>query len=132
MNSFRQPERRRRDGRINTLMLLAAALLLFVLSGCAALGAPEADTFNKKVGAGYVTIAAAADIAVSLYNAGKLSRDEATKVEATLNEAVAALGMAQTVAAGGDSLGASQRLAATIMVLTELKRYLATKQGSPT
>lgn len=123
--------------RWTALAVCCVALATGPLQGCtamgltppsAAAGATARDKFGDSLAAGYSAIAAAADIATSLYRSGKLSEDDARRVEADLNSALGTLKAAQALAA--TNLPAAQtRLNATLAVLTTLRAFLASKQG---
>ena len=118
--------------RIEAILLLAILCMavLSITQGCAALGVPAADTFNKKLIAGYSTLTVAANSAATLRLAGKLSdarRDETVKslrAAQTELDAIGALG-------GADLAAADKRLTVILAVLTGLQTALATQdQGS--
>lgn len=108
------------------LVLLAATVLV----ACAGFDPSPADTFNKKLAAGYTTVAAVAETATTLVKAGKLSSDDARKVHAALVQVVAALDAAEQLAAT-DLAAAGSRLEISIALLTNLQAYLAAHKGVP-
>lgn len=112
-----------------TWLAFIAALLL-VLAACAQLGVPAADTFNKRLLAGYQTVEAIATSAGSLRAAGKLSDADRDNVVATSRTAIAGLDLARQVHQTNPQAG-DDKLSATITVLTALQAYLATKGAKP-
>ena len=108
-----------------TWLMFVCAL---VLCACAQLGVPAADTFNKRLLAGYHTVDAVANTASALRAAGKLSDADRDNVVNTGRTAVAGLDVARMLHATNPQAG-EDRLTATIAVLTALQTYLAT-QGS--
>lgn len=105
---------------------LLATLLSALLISCAQMGVPAADTFNKRLMAGYQTVEAIAWSAGSLRSAGKLSDADRDNVVATSRTAIAALDLARQVHATNPQAG-DDKLSATITVLGALQAYLATK-----
>ena len=102
-----------------------------LLSACASLGVPPADTFAKRIAAGYVTVQTVSEGASKLLATGRITPDEARKVHAGLDDAIDGLDAARTLA-NTDISAAQTRLQSTITILTTLQAYLASKQGSPT
>lgn len=109
-----------------TWLLFACALLL---SACAALGVPDADTFNKRAMAGYQTIETVASTAGTLRIAGKLSDADRDNVVSTTRAAITGIDLAKQIYQTNPQAG-NDKLTATITVLTALQAYLATKQGA--
>jgi len=105
------------------LRLLLASCVI-ALAACAQLGIAPADTFNKKVAAGYESVATLADSADALFKSGKLSKADAQKVKATLDGATAGLASVQSIAAT-DPLAAQNRLAAIIAALSAAQAIVA-------
>lgn len=107
-----------------------AILAFALLSACASLGVPPADTFAKRLAAGYVTVNTVSDSTAKLLAARRITLPEARKVHAGLDDALAGLDAARTLS--NTDLGAAEtRLQATVHVLTALQALLATKQGTP-
>jgi hypothetical protein len=106
-----------------TWMLLAAAMCL---AACAQLGIPAADTFNKKLAAGYVAVGAVAEAANNAVVSGALSKSDAKNVLASAEAAVQGLDLASTMSKT-DMAGASTRLDLTIAAITALQTYLISK-----
>lgn len=108
----------------STWLLFICALLF---AACAQLGVPAADTFNKRLLAGYQTVESVATTANTLHAAGKLSGADVDNVVATSRTAIAGLNVARQVYQGNPQAG-DDKLTATITVLTALQVYLATKE----
>lgn len=109
----------------NPLLLFMLALL----TACASMGIPPADTFNKRLATGYATVQAVADSAMALHHSGRLTREEAADVGRQLNGAVGALDAA-AIMFRTDPVAAENRLAVTITALTALQAFLAQKEKS--
>lgn len=108
-----------------TTWLMFACALMF--AACAQLGVPAADTFNKRLLAGYQTVETVASTASTLRTAGKLSDADRDNVVATSRTAIAGLDLAKQTHATNPQAG-NDKLTATITVLTALQAYLATKE----
>ena len=104
------------------------ALLMVLLSACSSMGALPADTFNKKLLAGYSTVEVLAKSAATLRAAGRLSDADRDNVVDTLRNATAGLDLAAQVG-NADPAAGMTKLNATLSVLTALQAYLATKGG---
>lgn len=124
---------------IRHLALPVVGIFAAVVMGCTALGVPAADTFNKKMAAGYATVQVVAESAKSAYTAGKLSEKDRTNVVTTTRAAIEGLDLAQTAYSatcpasappGCVAPAADAKLVATLAVLTALQAYLATQQGA--
>lgn len=101
-------------------------VILTLLTACAQLGIAPADTFNKKLAAGYVTVQTVAEGTTSLLKAQKISKGDAQNVAATNVTALTALDTAADMSK--TNIGAADtKLTATIGILTALQAYLATK-----
>ena len=103
------------------LILLAIACL----TACQSLGVPPADTFNKKLAAGYATVQTVADSTRSLFAAGKIAPADAQRVQKANTEALAGLDAASALART-DMTQADTRLTVAITVLSGLQAFLAT------
>lgn len=104
-------------------LILATALL----TACAQLGVPAADTFNKKAVAAHNTVTAVAKAATTLRAAGKLSDADRDNVVATLRSAETGIDLA-TMVAKTDAPAGMTKLDTSIAVLTALQTYLLTKE----
>lgn len=109
---------------IQTGILLTAAAMC--LAACAQLGIPAADTFNKKLAAGYTAIAAVADATNNAVVSGALSKDDAKSVLSSARAAVQSLDLVATLNKT-DPAGASTRLDLTIAAIGALQTYLISK-----
>jgi outer membrane protein TolC len=112
---------------MRTLRLHAALWALAVLTACAALGLPTAQTFNEKLAVGYGTVTAVRNSATTLVMAGKITPDDAQNVQTQADTARAALDVARTAYRAGDTTGATTKLDTTATVLRALQAYLASK-----
>ena len=108
------------------LKILAFSVVL-LLAGCAALGVPPANTFNKRALVANTTIEAVAKSVAQLYQAGKIDEEER-------HESVEHL---KTIAGTVDAAvnihwinpeEANTRLDAAIVALQAIEAYLRTKQ----
>ena len=115
--------------RLNLSGLLAV-LLITILAGCAALGVPETDTFNKKVVAGYAAVDAVAEAATGLLYAGKIDDKERRYIVSGLNAAIDGLDAA-TVLGKTDLQAGQARLNAALVALTTLQAFLTSKGATP-
>lgn len=119
------------------LLTMAVA---FMLTACASLGVPPADTFNKRAAAAYTSIDTVAAGAAAALQAGQLSKSDAENVSATAKTGLAALKVATDLQLAACPPGpdgkqvvgcsaplAEQKLSATLAILTALQGYLATK-----
>ena len=109
------------------LHLFLAAFVLALLTVCASLGIPDADTFNKKAMVAHGTVAAIAKSATSLRAAGKLSDADRDNIVATLKNAEMGIDMATMVGKTDPAAGVT-KLDTSIAVLTALQAYLLTKE----
>jgi len=101
-------------------------LLLVALSACATLGVPPADTFNKKLAAGYTMTTGARDATATLLSSGKLSASDAQNVQDQLNNARTGLDVARQVYATNPTAG-DAKLDAVVTGLTALQAYLQSR-----
>ena len=120
---------------------LTALFCTLMLFGCAQLGVPAADTFNKKLYEGYATVAYVAQSAQQLRISGHLSDADRANVVASSQAAVNGLDLAasmhatacpaaQPAAAGNPACtapAANAKLSATLLVLQALQTYLNTQ-----
>jgi hypothetical protein len=101
--------------------------LIIMLSACAALGVPKADTFNKQVIVANGMVESAATTAASLHAAGKISEDAKTDVYSKGTQARASIEIIRQLHAT-DPLAAENRLNTIIVALTALQAQLEAKQ----
>lgn len=97
--------------------------LLFLLTACAALGVPKADTFNKQVVVANGLVESAAETAGALYAAGKISTEEKDEVYRQGTEARAGIELLRKLHAT-DPLAAENRINTLIVALTALQARL--------
>lgn len=123
--------------------LFFAACLLLIHAACTSLGIAPADTFEKRVAAGALTVQTVAETTTAAVRAGKLSKGDAENVVTTLRTAHQALMVAQglyldacplrpvveTSAPGCTAPLADNKLTATLTILTALQAYVATQGG---
>lgn len=102
---------------------LAIVPLLFLLTACAALGVPKADTFNKQIVVANSLVESAATTAASLYAAGKISDDARADVYNQGTQARASIEIVRQLHAT-DPLSAENRLNTIIVALTALQGRL--------
>lgn len=101
--------------------------LLIILSACAALGVPKADTFNKQVIVANALVESVATSAASLHAAGKISDDSRAEVYQQGTQARASIEILRQLHAT-DPLSAENRLNTIIVALTALQTQLEAKQ----
>lgn len=105
------------------VFLIAAALL----SACAALGLPQAETFNQKAAVAYGTVQSVVDTATTLLQAKKITADDAQSVQASADVAKQGIDTARKIHLA-DPTAANAKLDAIRTGLTALSAYLATKK----
>lgn len=98
---------------------LAIIPLLFLLTACAALGVPQADTFNKQAAAATATVNTASQTALTLLQARKISPDESDAYTDRTEDAQEAIDLARSIRST-DPAGAQDRLDAIIRALQVL------------
>jgi len=103
--------------------------LALLLSGCTALGLPQADTFNERLAVGYATVTTVRTTAVTLLNTKKISAEDGQNVLSTTDGARAGLDLAR-VLAGTNLPAAESKLTAARSILTAVQAYLASRGGN--
>jgi hypothetical protein len=103
-----------------------AVMALSICAACASVGVPPADTFNKKLAAGYVTVSAVADAATSAVNSGAITKADAAGVLAAVKAVEQGLDTAASIHAT-DAAAGDTKLQTAIQALTALQAYLASK-----
>lgn len=102
-----------------------AAFYLIFLMGCASLGVPAADTFNKKVAAATVSVNTGSQTDLTLLQQHKITPDESDQYIARLADLQTAINSTRTVYDTSPA-DAENRLAAAItalnLLLTELEK----------
>jgi hypothetical protein len=106
---------------------LAIIPLLLILTACAALGVPKADTFNKQVVVANGIVESVATTAASLHAAGKITDEERASVYQQGTEARAAIELVRQLHAT-DPMKAENRLNAIIVGLNALQSRLEAQQ----
>lgn len=106
---------------------LAIVPLLFLLTACASLGVPQADTFNKQVVVANSLVESAATTASTLHAAGKISDADKDNVYQQGTEARVGIELLRQLHAT-DPLKAENRLSAIIAGLTALQTRLEAKE----
>ena len=102
---------------------LFLTFMMTALVACAALGVPQATTFNQKLEVGYTSIEAVADSATTLLKAGKLSKADAQNVLEQATNAKVAIDLARSVHDTNPTLGDS-KLSSALTVLQALQVYV--------
>ncbi len=102
---------------------LAIVPFLLLLTACAALGVPKADTFNKQVVVANGLVESAAETAATLYSTGKISTEEKDEVHRQGVEARAGIELVRKLHAT-DPLAAENRINTIIVALTALQNRL--------
>lgn len=105
----------------------ALAVMVVVLSGCAVLGVPPADTFNKRVVVANGIVEQVSRSVETLFVAGKLSQADAQQYNERAENAATGIDAAVQVHAT-DPTGADAKLSAIITALNILKAELEKRQ----
>lgn len=106
----------------------ALPLILLLLSACATLGVPQADTFNKRLAAGYVTVTGVRNTADTLLSASKITPEDAQNVNDQADNARTGLDLARQIHTSNPPAG-DAKLDAVVTGLTALESYLAHAKG---
>jgi hypothetical protein len=104
-----------------------AYFAFLLLAGCAALGVPAADTFNKKAAGAVQTVNAASQLTLTLLQARKITPDESDKYIDAFEEAQSAIDFTRTIYKTNPA-DAENRLAAIIAGLNILLAELETRK----
>jgi hypothetical protein len=113
--------------RSTSVAYFSFLLLVHLLAGCAALGVPSADTFNKKAAAATVSVNTGSQTVLTLLQARKITPDESDKYTQTLDDAQKAID-ATRVVYKTDPTSAENRLATIITGLNLLLAELETRK----
>lgn len=98
-----------------------------MLTGCAQMGVPPANTFDERLAAGYALNAQVRATATELLNAKKISSSDGQNVLEQTNNARTGLDIAKTMSM--TSLESAEgKLNAVRTVLTALQSYLASRR----
>lgn len=111
------------------LLVLFTTAAIFGMAACAAIGAPEPQTFNQKVAVGIASVTTVRQSATVLLNAGKISVDDAKNVQAQADTAMAGITIARSVGHTDQAAGQT-KLNAALTILQALDAYLKSK-GTP-
>ena len=111
-----------------TLTLALGIVCGLLLTSCAQLGIPTADTFATRLAVGYSTVTQVRQSATVLLNAQKLTPADGDNVLKSTDAARAGLDVARTISAV-DLSAANSKLTAVHTVLTALQAYLASREG---
>lgn len=103
----------------------ALALCFLLAQACALMPSPK--SFNERLAAGYVAVTAARESALTLLEQGAISAPDARNVQGIANEVRTGLDLAREF--GATEVG-EDKLAATLVILTQLQRYLH-ERGKP-
>jgi hypothetical protein len=109
---------------LNHWKLYAAALLL---TSCAQLGIPTANTFNERLAAGYGAVTEVRTTATTLLNAKKIGSSDAENVLATTDVARQGLDVARSLSKT-DMTAAEGKVSAIRATLTAVAGYVATRK----
>lgn len=101
--------------------------LLVLLAGCAALGVPEADTFNKRVIVANSIAESAASTVATLTATGKLSKEDAQSALDRVRTAAIGIDIARD-ALPADPKAADARLTAVVAALNAIVAELETRK----
>lgn len=104
--------------------LLIGVILL--IAGCSTLGVPTPKTFNERWLAAQTADTAVIQTDLALYNAGKITKEDAANIEAQADNVKAGLDIARTVYATDQTAG-NTKLVSVLTALQALQSYLATK-----
>jgi hypothetical protein len=97
-------------------------LAVLILSACTTLGTPAPKSFNERLAYGYTSVIQVRDTARVLLQANVISVEDAANIQQTADQARAGLDLARIF---GQTPRGEDKLAATLIVLTELQAYLA-------
>lgn len=111
---------------MKNLVTFLSISLFSVLMGCAALGTPPVDTFNKRLAAGYTTVTAVRSATLTAAQAGKVSVSDAKNLQSQADTAREGLVVAENLA-GTDMTSANARLTVALTVLQGIQTYLNTR-----
>ena len=101
--------------------------MLMILSACATLGLPTANTFGEKVALSYATVEGVTRSTTILLNAKKISVSDAENVLAQAKNALAGIDLAKSMSTS-DMTAADAKLNAVHTILVALQAYITTKE----
>ncbi len=99
-----------------------AVLMLVALSACQIIGAPAPKTYSERLAGGYTTVISIRDTARVLLQGNAISADDAQNIQNLADQARTGLDLARTF---GATPKGEDRLATSLIILTELQTYLA-------
>lgn len=102
------------------------ALLLVLVTACAALGVATPQTFNERLAAGYVTTTAVRNATADLLTAGKLTASDAGNIGQQADNARTGLDLARQIHATNPPAG-DAKLDAVVNGLAALQAYLQSR-----
>lgn len=109
---------------MKTRYLSALFSVLVILSACQVLGTPTPKSYNERLAAGYTTLIAVRTTATSLLQSNFISADDAQHIQDTADKARTGLDLARTF---GQTPRGEDKLTSTLIILTELQKYLAAR-----
>lgn len=101
--------------------------LLFLLTACASLGIPPADTFNKQAAAAVASVNTASQLSLTLLQARKITPDESDAFVGRAEDAQEAIDLTRSIRST-DPAGAQDRLDAIIRSLQILTAELEARK----
>ena len=104
-------------------------VVLMLLSACAALGLPTANSFGEKVALSYATVEGVTRSTTVLLNAKAISVGDAENVLAQVKNALAGIAIAEAMSKT-DITTAGKKLDAVHTILVALQAYITTKEQS--
>ena len=114
---------------MKSVRLFAAAFMVAILVGCAALGSPTPDTFNQKLAVTVAGLSEVRNTATTLLTAKKISVDDAKNIQAAADVGREGLNVARGMSST-DLTQATTRLELVNASLRTLQAYLVSKQGT--
>jgi uncharacterized protein YjbK len=99
------------------------AALAVVISGCAAFGVPQPQSFGERLAAGYVSVTTVRQTAKILLDGQVISSNDATNVQKQADVAREGLNVARTL----DGIDAEKKIEAMLLVLDTAQSYLCAK-----
>jgi hypothetical protein len=108
--------------------LLTFAFLTAFLVGCAQLGVPATDTFNKKLLAGYSSVTAVRNTATTLLVAKQITPKDAQNIQVQADAARGGLDIASSLK-DTDFKAAEDRLTVSLTILQGIQTYLNSRSN---
>lgn len=109
------------------LKKLSILPFLLILTACAALNVPPADTFNKQAAGAVSSVNAASQLSLTLLQARKITPDESDAYTDRAENAQEAIDLARSIRSA-DPAGAQDRLDAIIRALQLLTAELEARK----